>query len=272
MGFTSIIETIDSLPPLPDTVQKLEQLFSEGDPDTKKLVKIIESDPLLTANILAKANAPIYSFSKQIVSVMQAVALLGLTTIRGFVLASFIERNFDIDMTPYGISNEQYSQLSTVHNTLIFQWFIGVDIEKAKLLTPIAFLMEIGKVLIANAICEDSATELFHNTLQKTGNIEETEKMFTKMTSTQISGLLFEHWHFDNSFVACMKYLDTPDGTPPDMEEMVYALAVIRTAANIEEQLSKGSIEKAAALAETKGFDKEKFTHTAMRIKKKFML
>lgn len=272
MGFTSIIETIDSLPPLPDTVQKLEQLFSEGDPDTKELVKIIESDPLLTANILVKANAPIYSFSKQIVSVMQAVALLGLTAIRGMVLASFIERNFDIDMSPYGISNDQYAQLSTIHNTLMFQWFIGVDIEKAKLLTPIAFLMEIGKVLIANAICEDDATELFQNILQQTGNIEETERIFTNMTSTQISGLLFEHWYFDNSFAACMKYLDTPDAIPPDMEEMIHALEVIRTAANIKEQLSESSIDEAALLAETKGFDKDKFILTAMRIKKKFML
>ena len=132
--------------------------------------------------------------------------------------------------------------------------------------------MEIGKVVIAQAISEDSAGELFSSIWHKSGSVAEAEKTFTAMTSTQISALLFEHWYFDDSFAACMKYLDNSDNIPPDMEEMVHALEVVRTAANIEEQLSESSIEKAAVLAEKMGFDKERFLLPAMRVKKKFML
>lgn len=59
MGFDSIVKCVNSLPPLPDSLQKIEALYAAGDPEMKSLVKIIEEDPVLTADILAKVNAPL---------------------------------------------------------------------------------------------------------------------------------------------------------------------------------------------------------------------
>ena len=114
MAYIPLIARINSLPPLPESVLKIESLYAEGSPDIEDIVKIIESDPSLTADILAKVNAPFYGFSKSIISILQAVTLFGSTQIRSIVLASSLDRCFDIDLSPYNISTYEFSKITTI--------------------------------------------------------------------------------------------------------------------------------------------------------------
>ena len=89
MDYEALVKTIESLPPLSDTTVLIQKLYAEGaeNVDIIKLVRIIESDALLTANILKMINAPIYGFSTKIASVAQAVSLFGTHTVYGLVLS-----------------------------------------------------------------------------------------------------------------------------------------------------------------------------------------
>lgn len=268
-GFESLVQYIKELPPLPESVQKIQSLYAQGDPDIKELVKLIESDPILTADILAKVNAPIYSFSKHILSVMQAITLFGSSSVHGFVLASAMHRNFEIDMQAYGISNETYAKVCSLQSALMFQWYMSVDIEHVKLLAPLAFLMEMGKVIIAKEVNDSAYVEVFQEELKKTQCIEDVEKMFTDRTSAQICALLFEHWYFDESFILTMQFLDEAENAPLDIQTFISALDVVRTAVNINEQLGEASIHAATQKVKELGFNEERFMHTAERLQKK---
>ena len=125
MGFESIVNRVQTLPPLPESVQKIQALYAGGEPDVKSLIKIVESDPVMTADLLARMNAPLYSFSRRIVSVSQAVPLFGLNPLRGFVLSSAANESLPIDMSPYGISNEKFKQICELQSALMFQWYMG---------------------------------------------------------------------------------------------------------------------------------------------------
>ena len=270
MSFASIIKRINSLPPLPQSVIKLEKLFASGEPDIKELVEVIEEDPVLTADILAKVNAPIYSFSKRVVSVMQAVTLFGSAKLRGLVLKSSFERNFEVDLSPYGISNQEFADISAMQSALMFQWYMGVDVARSKFMVPIAFLMETGKVVLAKEIVESSYSQQFYEVLSQSESIEEAEEMFADITSAEINALLFEHWSFDELFIVLMEYLDSDERIANEYRELVYALRVVRTAVNIREQLTNESILKAAAMVKSMGHDPVRFVNAAKRIKSKF--
>jgi len=269
MSFESLVKYIDELPPLPESVEKIQALYSYGEPDIKELVHLIESDPILTADILARVNAPLYCFSKHIVSVMQAITLFGTGAIRGFVLTSAINRNYEIDMQAYDISNKNFGRVCSLQSSLMFQWYMSVDIEHVKFLAPIAFLMELGKVIIAKEVKESDYIELFIDELKNSDSINETEKMFTDKTSAQIGALLFEHWYFDESFILTMQYLDEVESAPPQIQVFINALNVVRRAVNIEEQLSDSSIEAATQMVKELGLNEERFRSTAMRLKEK---
>jgi len=271
MSYIPLIARVESLPPLPESVVEIEKLFALGDPDIDKLVKLIESDPLLTTDILAKANAPYYGFSRTIVSVLQAVTLFGATQIRALVLDASITRGFDVDLTPYDISTSMFSKISTMQSELIFQWYMGINIDIARDITPIAFLMETGKILIAKDIIENGKFEEFLTDLKNYENIAYVENLHTMMTTAQINALIFKHLNLNESFYETMQYLDNDREIPLALEEMVFALQVVRSAINVQEQLTENSLAYATSLLEEKQFNTKSFLRAAHRIQNKYL-
>ena len=272
MSYIPLIARVDSLPPLPESVLKIETLYASGDPDIDDIVKIIEADPTLTADILAKVNAPFYGFSKTIVEILQAVTLFGSTQIRSIVLASSINRSFDIDLSPYNISTLEFSKISMMQSELAFQWYMSIDIEIAKNLTPIAFLMETGKILIAKDILQDNKSEEFLRDTLKYSDVSYVENIYTNMTTAQINAIIFEHLNLNEIFYETMKYLDVEKEIPKNIltiKEMIIALRVIRAAVNIHDQLSEYSLNNAIKIIEANSLNVETFTRVVKRIRKK---
>ena len=269
MGFESIVAQINSLPPFPKSVIRLEDAFQQGDPDMKTILSIIEGDPQLTANILAKANAPEHGFKNTIITVMQAVTLFGLNTVRALALKTAMERNFEIDMSPYNITNEEFSKVSAMQNALMFQWYMGVDVAKAKSLIPLAFIMEIGKVLIAKELIENSEANRFSEELNEKESIGEAEYEAVGLTSAQVCALLFKHWNLDELFVALMENCDRTEDMDLQLGEMVLAINAVREAVNVKEQLSDASIEAGGEVVRGMGLDPLRFTNAARRVREK---
>ncbi len=271
MPYVPIMEQVEKLPPLPESVQKLESLFAQSEyPDINEVVAIIESDPALTTNILASANSPLYSFSKQISSILQAITLFGAATIRAMALKSAIERQFTIDMSPYGINNRMFAQICTIQSTFIFQWYMGIDVETAKRLVPMAFLMETGAILIAKNIIEHHDKEAFLNDIRNHHEIRVAENIHVNMSTAQVNALLFEHWNFEDIVIECMRTLDGENTPSFIVENLSVALRAVRLAVNLKEQFSERSIKRSVKLLEQHQIDSDKFLSVAERMKQKF--
>ena len=271
MAYIPLIARVESIPPLPQSVKLLEELFSCGDPNIDELVKIITFDPLLTVDILAKVNAPYYGFSKKIISVLQAVTLFGSTQIRAIVLSSSIQKNFTIDLSPYGISTSEFSKISTMQSELMFQWYMLINIDIARDITPIAFLMEIGKILIAKDILEKEKGKSFLKDLDSYDNLTDIENIYTMMTTAQVSALIFKQLNLNNTFHDAMSYLDNEIVAPDALKEAVFALQVVQTAINVKEQLTQESIAKATQLLENNSYNIDTFLRVTQRLKRKFI-
>jgi len=267
MGFESIVSKINSLPPFPESIIKLEEAFRIGEPNMKTIVSIIESDPLLTSGILAKVNAPVFGLKNHIVSVMQAVTLFGLNTVRASALKAAMERNFEIDMSPYAISNEDFSKISSIQSALMFQWYMGIDVQRAKVMIPIAFIMETGKVLIAKEVIESSYGEMFRDELMRSSSISQVEDDFAGTTSASVCALLFRHWNFETLFAELMENVDNDGEIDGEIKDMVLALKAVRAAVNVKEQLSDASIEEGAKIVLKMGYDSTRFINAAHRIR-----
>lgn len=271
MSYIPLIARVESLPPLPESILQIESLFAQGDPDIDAIVKIIESDPVLTAEVLSKVNAPFYGFSKSIVSILQAVTLFGSTQIRSIVLSSTLERSFDIDLSPYDITTAKFSQISIMQSELIFQWYMGIDITIARAITPIAFLMETGKVLIAKEVVEAGKVEAFKSDFYMYEDISYSENKYALMTSAEVNSLIFDHLNLSTIFGETMRYLDMDHTVPKHLKEMVEALRIVRAAVNIKEQLSQDSMQKAKELLQKDNYNIATFERAAKRVSQKYM-
>ncbi|MEA2073106.1 MAG: HDOD domain-containing protein [Campylobacterota bacterium] len=271
MSYIPLIAKIDSLPPLPESVVQIESLYANGDPDIDDIVEIIKNDPALTADILAKVNAPYYGFSKSIISILQAITLFGSTQIRSIVLSSSLNRCFDIDLSAYGISTNEFAKISTMQSELIFQWYMRVNIDIARNLTPIAFIMETSKILISKDIIETGQKKNFYNDLQEFQDTSFVENKYTMMTSAQINTLVFEHLNLNDTFIEAMKYLDNEREAPEYISSMVVALRAVRAAVNTKSQFTDDSLNDAFAILDENSLDIEVFKKSVQLIKNKYL-
>jgi HD-like signal output (HDOD) protein/signal transduction histidine kinase len=82
-----VIERIDSLPTLSNVARRVLALSSAENADMREVAQIVESDPALTAKILAICKRADKGLSSQVVSVERAVVLLGFETVRAATLS-----------------------------------------------------------------------------------------------------------------------------------------------------------------------------------------
>ena len=125
-----IVDRIRSLPPLPKSFAEVNSVCSNPNSAISDLAKVIESDPMLVANLLKIANSPLYSFQREIKSVLQAISLFGMSTTRSLITSISVKKLLNVDMEPYGITPEEFVHISGLQSTLIMKWYKKIDASK----------------------------------------------------------------------------------------------------------------------------------------------
>lgn len=78
---------IDNMPPLPATVTRLVQIANDKSSSPSDLKEIISMDPVLTSKILKLVNSAYISFPTPVSSLVKAVIILGVNTIKNMALS-----------------------------------------------------------------------------------------------------------------------------------------------------------------------------------------
>ncbi|TKI68282.1 HDOD domain-containing protein [Sulfurimonas crateris] len=254
-----ILKKIKQLPPLPESVMQIESVYQDPESTFNDMVKILEKDPLLTADILKAANSPLYGFSREINAINQAVGLFGMGTVRGFALASIVKKSFDLDLSVYGIDNDTFSMLSKKQHALTTSWCLKKDSKLLGILSPAAFLVEIGKVLIAQQIMADNTQEKFKEALKSSATLEEAEREVTGVDTPEVSAKIFEHWRFESGLVDTIRHCLNPQDAKDEIKKPAEILHVVRTVVELNGSVTDESIAAAKELIEKYSLDMESF-------------
>ncbi|WP_456382856.1 HDOD domain-containing protein [Hydrogenimonas sp.] len=266
-----IIKKIKSLPPLPESVNRIREICDNPEGTIKELIPIIKEDPIFTANILKAANSPLYGFSRQINSIDQAVALFGMGTIQGFAISYAIRKNFPIDLSLYGSSYDRLLEVSSLQNALTIQWGKRqVQTHQAEMMT-LSLLMELGKPIVSIVITEEGKSETFKAALKGKETAEEiaaVEKEFLGITGEWIAALMFKHWQFSEAMIEIMRYLDTPDKAPERLVKHTRILHVVKEAIPFVHPLCEPCVQSAYEKADRFGLDAETLHETIEKIRR----
>jgi HD-like signal output (HDOD) protein len=76
------------LPPFQHTVLELMSVLNDPGADFKKAAKPIQTDPTLSAQVLRICNSPLFGRRSRVISIEQAVALLGWDRLRSLTMTS----------------------------------------------------------------------------------------------------------------------------------------------------------------------------------------
>jgi HD-like signal output (HDOD) protein len=238
---------------------QIEAVYQDPDSTFNDMVKILEKDPLLTADILKAANSPLYGFSREITAISQAVGLFGMGTVRGFALASIVKKSFNLDLSPYGITDDMFSELSKKQNALVTAWCLRKENRLMGVLSPAAFLVEIGKVLIAQQVMADNKVDEFREALEELQDVEAAERAVVDADTPEVSAKIFEQWKFEESLVDVIRNAQEPENAEQENQRAAQILKVVRATVPLKGPVTPERVEAAKALIEEYGLDMESY-------------
>ena len=273
MTFEKIIEGIDTLPPLSNAANAVRSMYSSGLEivSVPSLVRVLESDAMLMANMLKMINTPFYGLRKRVFNAKQAVTLLGTHRVYMFVVKYSIDETLKADTSIYGFNTKQFNELCHLQSSLIYQWYSKINLADAKLLSQLALIMESGKLLLANEVNKSDYVGEFRKSFNECESIIKYEKEFLGMTSYKISAELFKHWNLEKQYVDILDALDYDEEKlkEVDLKLKKYRnlMDVIITSINVKEILTENSIHEAAKKVAKMGLSRNIFEQTAYKVR-----
>lgn len=262
----TLLKNIESIPALPESVQEIERIYQDQDSTFEDMQKAIEKDPFLTANILKVVNSPMYGMKSNVTSVKQAISLLGKDSIRTFVLASAIDSNFEIDLSPYNMNENQFKLACERQMALMINWLIRRQSKRIAKLAPAAFLVDLGRAIISKTLIEDNKVEEIQNALNSGKDIAAAEKSACGAQTTDVTATLFHKWNLDPDIIHLIRYSDDPEGTIDEDREMAAELKAVRETVLPNGEITDESIETAKETIEEFGLDLESYERALQRV------
>ncbi len=210
---TDALASMSSLPTLPDTYLRLQELLADPDVELSDIAELVETDPAISAKLLQLANSA-YSGGTGAASVREAVARIGLRTVSHMALSVGVLRSMQPHRTfadlP-GCEVDQYGKrLSELARQLASR-------EATPLASVAGLLSSIGILIQASDFPE--RLKASHDCAQELGlSLEAAEIELHGSTHADVAGYLLSIWGLPTELVlAVAESVDRPDvqANPP---------------------------------------------------------
>lgn len=190
----AFISGIGSIPSLPDIYFALTAEMSNPNSSIKQVGEIIAKDVSMTAKVLQLVNSAFFGLSRKISDPQQAVALLGLDTLRCLVLYLHIFSSFKSVQLPLGFSLDEFKRHSMSVGMLAKKIILTEegDGQKAGEAQVAGLLHDLGKLILLKA--DDYYPRVLEHTRQKACTFAAAEYDLFDTSHAEAGGYLLCLW------------------------------------------------------------------------------
>ena len=189
----NMIMTTRDLPAMPQVASKVLELSSDPNTSAQQLQQVISDDQAMTARILKIANSALYSCSRKIKTLTEAIVMLGFNSIRSLVVTSAARNLYNTKTSQTGLKER-----------LLWEHSIGCAFacrimagETKPALTEEAFLAglmhDIGK-LVLNIQTPDLFDQIVQVVYNENLSFASTEQDIFGFDHTHVGALLVNKW------------------------------------------------------------------------------
>jgi len=218
-------EFIQTLKPLPNTIFKIVNVCDDENSAIIDLIKIVKTDPIITANILKSANSPLYG-STRLTTIDQAITRLGKRAIKALAMCGMFKNLNPLNLSAYEIDEDTFSKVSMSRLSLILKWYSKVSIADLSILTSTALLGNIGQLLISKELINIQQDDNFQK-LYTEFDIRYAEESIMHITTTMLSAQILNHWKLSNDIVDIISFSDNPLEAPDEFKKLAVANHIV---------------------------------------------
>jgi putative nucleotidyltransferase with HDIG domain len=210
MDIEKIINDVEMLKPVSHIGNKTMEIVSNPDSSLTDIVDVIKYDQGMTANLLKTCNSSYFGLRKEIVSIKQAVAYLGIEKVACLIMLGNHAGNFNKDHSGYDLHEGELWRYS-VSSALIAQ-----DLAEKRNLKNIsglftsALLKDIGKSIL-NTYMKDAIEDVKSKVANDGLTFIESEKEIFGIDHAELGAKVAEKWHFSDSMVDTIRNHHTPE-------------------------------------------------------------
>lgn len=205
----TLVLNSDELPTLPVVASELIAMTAQEDTSLSDIANLVSRDVALTAKILKVANSAFYNFPNKIVSIQQALSILGVNAIRSLVLSfSFLaitdsNGSHAFDLEKFWIQ----SLTSAITAQLILKSVEGANTEE---IFTAGLLQNLGQLILAKTLPEQYG-QMLATLDEDHSDSREAESATFGADHCWIGHEVAKHWGIPTSLILPMLHHHSPE-------------------------------------------------------------
>jgi HD-like signal output (HDOD) protein len=191
---------IQNMPSLPTSVNKVLEVCNNPQASPADLNYIISLDPVLTGRVLKLINSAYYSLSQQVTTLVRAIIMLGLNTVKNLALSTAVLASMRKGGSGGGIDMEAFWRHSLgvgVMSKLLAKTR-GIDTKRLEEYFTAGLLHDIGKIPLNTVITESYAT-MIRAAEKKMLSLYHAENQFLGIDHCGSGGQIANQWKLHGS-------------------------------------------------------------------------
>lgn len=204
-----ILRCIHELPVLPAVVLELIQSLANSEVSAEQLASKISRDQAIAAKTLRLANSSFYGLARQVSSIEESTAILGLRTLRSVAIAAGLVGGFSgARCAGFDFAAFWRHAIGTALVARELARRVGIDEDAA---FTLGLVHDIGRLVLVSSYEEDYAQAIEYRTINDCLMYIAERHQFG-LDHTDVGALVAEHWHFAPETVAAIAAHHRPSG------------------------------------------------------------
>lgn len=200
LTLTQLVQQVDDLPILPQVAGQVLRLVDDPTTEAAQLQQVIIRDQSLTTKLLRLANSAYYGAPRQIITIEEAVILLGMKSTRDLVMAASLSGPLQREVPGYLMQEGELWQHSlgcAVAARIIAARYLPRQAEQAFVA---GLLHDIGKLILHYYLRE--SWEAIKQLVEEGHPFMEAEMKVLGFDHAQVGGVMGEKWNLPPVLVA----------------------------------------------------------------------
>jgi putative nucleotidyltransferase with HDIG domain len=216
---------IKNLPPFPSTIDKVMEICAASNTSPTDLIKVISLDPVLTGKIMQLVNSAYFGLSREIISLVRAVIMVGMNTVKNLVLGATVLNTFgkrqnfralNMDMfwkhsLGVGVIAKLIAKKRNIDNRLLEGYFIA------------GLLHDIGKIPL-NSKFSIEYMNIIEVPEKEPQPLFISEKKFLGIDHTHVGNLIAEKWKLGEEISDTITYHHAPEAYQGRQNDILFTV------------------------------------------------
>ncbi len=218
---STIVMSTRDLPAMPVVASKVLELSADPNTSAHQLQQIISDDQAMTARILKIANSAMYSCSRKIKTLTDAIVMLGFNSIRSLVVTSAARNLYNTKTSHSGLKER-----------LMWEHSIGTAFACRLLVEPrlpglteeaflAGLLHDIGKLVLTMRLPAEFDV-IVQTVYNENRSFVETEREYLGFDHARVGSLLVNKWKFSPELEHVILNHHSPEALSPEDPLLLY--------------------------------------------------